>query len=126
MPGVPRVSRSGFYAWRQRSLSKRSRQEGRLQAEIRAPSDRTRQTYSPERLQRDLAVHGVRVGVHRIQRIRRPRWGCAANKNAGITQRWIHAMPCRWRPISSGHAFKSSSLTKHGSATSPQDAMFDL
>ena len=33
--------------------------------------ERARWTYGPERLQRDLAAHGVQVGVHRIKRIRR-------------------------------------------------------
>jgi len=66
-----RVSRSGFYAGRQRPPSLRSGQEGRLQAEIRAAHEQTRQTYGPERLQRELAAQGVQVGVHRIQRIRR-------------------------------------------------------
>ena len=43
----------------------------RLELEIRAAHKRTRQTYGPERLQRDLADNGVVVGVHRIKRIRR-------------------------------------------------------
>lgn len=30
---------------------------------------RTRETYGPERLQADLAEHGIRTGVHRIKRI---------------------------------------------------------
>lgn len=67
---VLQVSRSGFYAWRRRLPSERSGQEGRLQAEIRAAHERARRTYGPERLQRDLEAHGVRVGMHRIKRIR--------------------------------------------------------
>ena len=43
----------------------------RLELEIRAAHKRTRQTYGPERLQRDLAEHGVRVGICRIKRIRK-------------------------------------------------------
>jgi len=39
--------------------------------EIRAAHKRTRQTYGAERLQEDLAEHGVRVGICRIKRIRR-------------------------------------------------------
>jgi putative transposase len=39
--------------------------------EILAAHKRTRQTYGPERLQRDLSDNGVVVGVHRIKRIRR-------------------------------------------------------
>lgn len=39
--------------------------------EIRAAHKRTRQTYGPERLQRDLSDNGIIVGIHRIKRIRR-------------------------------------------------------
>ena len=67
---VLQVSRSGFMLGGG-DHPKRRRQEGRLQAEIRAAHERARWTYGPERLQRDLAAHGVRVGVHRIKRIRR-------------------------------------------------------
>jgi transposase InsO family protein len=65
------VSASGFHARRSRGPSRRAQQEPRLQIEIRAAHQRTRQTYGPERLQRDLAAHGVCVGVHRIKRVRR-------------------------------------------------------
>lgn len=68
---VLEVSRSGYYAWRTRPPSKRSREEGRLEAEIRAAHTRTRETCGPERLQKDLAAHGVTVGIHRIRRIRK-------------------------------------------------------
>jgi len=65
------VSVSGFYAWRKRPPSKREQDGGRLEIEIVAAHKRTRETYGAERLQRDLAGHGVRVGVHRIKRIRK-------------------------------------------------------
>jgi transposase InsO family protein len=68
---VLRVSRSGYYAWLKRPPSTRAREEGRLEAEIKAAHERTRHTCGPERLQRDLAAHGVRVGVFRIRRIRK-------------------------------------------------------
>ncbi len=68
---VLRVSRSGYYAWLKRPVSKRAQEEGRLEAEIKAAHRRTRQTCGPERLQRDLAAHGVKVGIHRIRRIRK-------------------------------------------------------
>ena len=68
---VLRVSRSGWYAWLKRPPSKRVQEEGRLEAEIKAAHERTRRTCGPERLQRDLAAHGVKVGVFRIRRIRR-------------------------------------------------------
>jgi transposase InsO family protein len=65
------VSSSGYYAWVDRPLSKRAREEMRLELEIRAAHKRTRQTYGPERLQHDLAAHGIRVGICRIKRIRK-------------------------------------------------------
>ncbi|SEK15256.1 putative transposase [Paraburkholderia tropica] len=64
------VSVSGFYAWRKRPASLRAQQEGRLEAQVRAAHERTRQTFGPQRLQRDLADHGVHIGVHRIRRLR--------------------------------------------------------
>ena len=70
MRRIMNVSASGYYAWVDRPLSKRAQEEVRLELEIRAAHQRNRQTYGPERLQRDLAEHGVRVGVCRIKRIR--------------------------------------------------------
>ena len=63
------VSESGYHAWRKRPPSVRARQEARLEMEIRAAHQRTRETCGPERLQADLSDHGVRVGIHRIKRI---------------------------------------------------------
>jgi putative transposase len=68
---VLNVSLGGFYAWADRPLSKHDREEGRLEIQIKAADKRTRQTYGPERLQRDLAENGVRVGICRIKRIRK-------------------------------------------------------
>jgi len=68
---VLNVSPSGYHAWRSRPPSRRAQEEARLEVEIRAAHRRTRQTYGPERLQEDLAAHGVIVGVHCIKRLRR-------------------------------------------------------
>lgn len=64
------VSASGYHAWRNRPPSPRAIEESRLEIEIMAAHRRTRETYGVERLQRDLAEHGVKVGMHRIRRIR--------------------------------------------------------
>ncbi|WP_148895792.1 IS3 family transposase [Geothermobacter ehrlichii] len=75
--GVPQlcrvldVSPSGYYSWLKRPDSPRQKEELRLVIEIKAAHERTRGTYGPERLQRDLAEHGIQIGVHRIKRIRR-------------------------------------------------------
>jgi len=65
------VSASGYYSWQDRPLSRRNREEMRLELEIKAAHTRTRQTYGPERLQHDLAEHGIKVGICRIKRIRK-------------------------------------------------------
>lgn len=65
------VSESGYHAWRKRPLSPRAQENRRLEIEIKAAHERTRQTYGPERLQSDLSDNGIQVGMHRIKRIRR-------------------------------------------------------
>ncbi len=68
---IMKVSASGFYAWLDRPLSERAREEMRLEVEIKAAHKRTRQTYGAERLHHELAEHGVRVGICRLKRLRR-------------------------------------------------------
>ena len=78
MRRVLSVSASGYYAWLDRPLSKRSQEEMSLEVEIKAAHKRTRQTYGTERLQHDLAEHGIWVGICRIRRIRK-RLGICCN-----------------------------------------------
>jgi putative transposase len=68
---VFKVAASGYYAWLKLPRSRRAQEEERLQMEIKAAHKRTRGTYGSERLKTDLAEHGVKVGVHRIKRIRK-------------------------------------------------------
>jgi len=65
------VSASGYYAWADRPLSKWAREETRLEIEIKAAHRRTREVYGAEKLQHDLAEHGIKAGICRIKRIRR-------------------------------------------------------
>jgi len=71
MGRIMSVSASGYYAWLDRPPSKHAQEEMRLEVEIKAAHKRTRETYGPERLQHDLAEHGVQVGICRIKRIRK-------------------------------------------------------
>lgn len=64
------VSRSGYYTWCTRQPSQRARDDTRLEAEIKAAHTRTRGTFGLERLQRDLASHGITTGICRIRRLR--------------------------------------------------------
>ena len=88
------VSRSGYYAWLRRPVSKRAQEDGRLEIEIRAAHRRTRETFGPERLQRDLAAHGVKVGVLRIRRIRK-KLGlrCKQVRRFKVTTHSKHTLP---------------------------------
>jgi putative transposase len=65
------VAPSGYYKWCAGVPSRRASEERRLEVEIRAAHTRTRQTCGAERLQKDLADHGVTVGICRIRRIRK-------------------------------------------------------
>jgi putative transposase len=91
---VLEMSRSGYYAWLARPLSKRAQDEERLEIEIKAAHKRTRQTCGPERLQSDLAARGVKVGISRIRRIRK-KLGirCKQVKKFKATTDSRHALP---------------------------------
>ena len=88
------VSPSGYYRWLKRKPSKRAQEEGRLEVEIKAAHQRTRETFGPERLQRDLAEHGVKAGVCRIRRIRK-KLGirCKQKKKFKATTDSKHSLP---------------------------------
>jgi putative transposase len=68
---ILKVSKSGYYKWLHREPSKRVQEEGRLEVEIKAAHQRTRETCGPERLQHELKEQGVKVGICRIRRIRK-------------------------------------------------------
>ena len=68
---ILQVSKSGYYKWFNRKPSRRIREEGRLEVEIKAAHQRTRETCGPERLQHELKDQGVEVGICRIRRIRK-------------------------------------------------------
>jgi transposase InsO family protein len=88
------VSSSGYYTWSSRPPSKRASEEGRLEIEIKAAHTRTRGTYGPERLQRDLAEHGVKASTHRIRRIRKTlKIRCKQVKKFKATTHSKHTLP---------------------------------
>ena len=88
------VSRSGYYRWLRRKPTKREQEEPRLVAEIKAAHQRNRETYGAERLQDDLADHGISVGVHRIKRIKRDHGiKCRQKKKYKATTNSKHNLP---------------------------------
>ena len=94
MCGLLQVSKSGYYQWLNRRPSKRVLEEGRLEVEIKAAHQRTRETCGPERLQHELKEHGVKVGICRIRRIRK-KLGirCKQKRKFKATTDSKHALP---------------------------------
>ena len=116
---IVRVSTSGYYQWLRRKPSKRAQEEGRLEVEIKAAHKRTRETCGPERLQRDLKEHGVKVGVCRIR---------AYPEEARVTLQTEEEiqgyhrfadMRCRWRRIYSISSSRQGRRMKSGSVILP-------
>lgn len=71
MSRILRVSASGYYAWYERKPSRRQQEQARLEMEIRAAHKRTRETFGPKRLQKELLSNGIKTGICRIRRIRK-------------------------------------------------------
>ncbi len=63
------VSTSGYYAWRRRKISVRSREDEDLRRRIRAIHDRSRQTYGSPRIHAELKEEGTRIGRKRVARL---------------------------------------------------------
>ena len=66
---VLEVSASGYYAWRRRLMSVRSRENENLQQRIEAIYRRSRQTYGAPRIHAELREEGTRVGRKRVARL---------------------------------------------------------
>lgn len=78
------LSPSGFYAWRQRGLSRRAAEDVRLTAAIQASHAASDETYGAPRILRDLRDAGDRVGQKRVARLMR------AAELVGVSRRrWV-------------------------------------
>ena len=65
------VSSSGYYAFRKRKPSTRSKQDQYLLVHIRAAHRASRETYGVRRIYHELQAQSIDVGVHRIRRLMR-------------------------------------------------------
>ncbi len=63
------VSRSGFYAWRERSPSARAVADAELMERIAAIHRDSRETYGAPRIHAELADDGVQIGRKRVERL---------------------------------------------------------
>ena len=66
-----RVSRSGYYAWRMRPESERSREDRKLTKEIRRIHSQSKGTYGSPRIVAELRSEGLRHGRRRVARLMR-------------------------------------------------------
>ena len=91
------VTRAGYYAWRQRPASARTRQDRLLLEEMRAIFEQSDRTYGSPRLQRALRGQGYRVSRRRVERLMRvgalrARAARVYRPKAG-THRWFGRQP---------------------------------
>jgi putative transposase len=63
------VSRSGYYAWRNRLPSKRARFEAMLSEKIATIHRNSRATYGAPRVHAELRTIGIRCGKKRVARL---------------------------------------------------------
>lgn len=93
-----KVSKSGYYAWRNRASSKRRRGDEILTEKIREVHERSRQTYGYPRVHAELrAALGVRCGLRRVARLMRKAGlgGCMRGRKRETTRRDPHAVPAQ-------------------------------
>jgi putative transposase len=83
------VSRSGYYAWRSRPPSMRSRQDATLTAKIHEIHRRSREIYGSPRVHAELRALGTRCGRKRVERLMRQAGlrGCMRGRRKGTTRR---------------------------------------
>ncbi len=85
MARVLGVSRSGFYAWRDRKPSRRAQADTVLTEKIGAFHKRSKMTYGAPRIHADLLDEGIRVGRKRIERLMKAAGLRGASKRKYVT-----------------------------------------
>lgn len=73
MCGVLQVSRSGYYAWRDRPTSPRAVESSRLGALVAEVHAASRKNYGAPRVHAELRARGEKCGRHRVARLMRER-----------------------------------------------------
>ena len=83
------VSRGGYYGWRSRSPSERSREDASLKERTREIHRRSRETYGSPGVHAELRSVGARCSRKRVARLTREAGlrGCARGKRRGTTRR---------------------------------------
>lgn len=89
------VSKSGYYAWKSRPPSRRSREDAALTEKIREIHERSRQTYGYPRVHAEIRALGIRCGRRRVARLMRKAGlrGCMRGRKMRTTRRDPRVVP---------------------------------
>jgi putative transposase len=88
------ISASGYYDWRDRSPSKRTKENAVLANKIKAIFDEEKQRVGAQRIKKRLNFQGICVSRHRIARIMRENeWRARAAKKFKATTNSNHKLP---------------------------------
>lgn len=89
------VSSSGYYAWRRRKISVRTREDEALRGRIAVIHEQSRRTYGAPRIHAELKEEGTRVGRKRIARLMKESGLAGASRRRSIrtTRRDPEARP---------------------------------
>jgi putative transposase len=88
------VSESGFHAWNTRPPCERKKENTRLEVEIPAAHQRTRETYGTKRLYRELVDYGVQITAYRVRTLRKKlNLYCKQKRKFKVTTNSRHHLP---------------------------------
>lgn len=92
---VLEVSPSGYYAWRRRKISVRTREDEALRGRIIAIHEQSRRTYGSPRIHAELKEQGTKIGRKRVARLMRDTGvvGVSRRKSIRTTRRDPAARP---------------------------------
>ncbi len=108
---VLEVSRSGYYAWRNRKPPKRATRDAELAADIAAVHRSSRGTYGSPRVHVELRARGKRVGKKRVERLMRKQGLVARQKRRfRCTTDSNHALPIAPNVLDRKFATKAPNL----------------
>lgn len=107
------VSRSGFYRWQERGLTKRQRDDARLAEQIAAAHARSRQNYGAPRIVEELRDEGTPISKRRCARLMKAR---------GLQGRKKHRRRPRTTDSRHAHAPAENLLAKQAPPTAANQA----
>jgi transposase InsO family protein len=94
---VLKVSRSGYYDWKDRPPSRRSREDATLCSKVHQIHERSRGTYGSPRVHAELRAIGIHCSRKRVARLMRKEGlrGCIRGRRKRPNRRNEHAVPAQ-------------------------------